>query len=374
MTLNFTNVLLLFGIVQSLIMILLIVKTRKWKQPQNSLLIAILLAIAVSLMPPFFGNSKLVTQNDYIRFIPLNLVIFIFPLLFLYFNSIFKQYIELEKKDLAHLIVPIIFWLYYFFIWINTLFYPVEEKGIIAKNLGYFELQFAYNVTLFVMVLGYSWYLFKLIRKFKNEGISKEQLKYSKWLGYLLLFLFIGTVLELTSILLGKIYGYWRSNPIDEWLGFSFVMGVKIYNAILVYIISLIGYNSYATFSVNKSSINSNLIKKYIPLITKAMETNKLYLNKELSLIKMAEELNITSGVLSNALNNHLNISFNDFVNKYRVEEVKNKLQTEDFNHLTLLAIAEDSGFKSKTTFYRAFQKFTSQTPKAYIDILKNRN
>ena len=63
-------------------------------------------------------------------------------------------------------------------------------------------------------------------------------------------------------------------------------------------------------------------------------------------------------------------MNFNDFINHYRIEDVKNKLKNGDHQHTTLLGIALESGFNSKATFNRAFKKSTDMTPKDYIEKL----
>lgn len=370
MTLTPTNTMLLFGILQSVIMIVLIVATRDWKQVQNSILISILAVLGISILPSFIGNSRLVLENDALQFLPIHLSMFIFPLLFLYFRSIFEPNFRLDKKSLIHLAQPVLFWMYYAFVWLKTVEVSAPEKGNVAISLYYFQVGYLHEILLLLMVGFYTWAVNKIVLDAKQERLSRDQIKYSKWLGMLLLFLIVGFVLELSSIILGQLYGYWRGSPVDEWLGISFALLVKVYYAVIVYLIAIIGYASYSNFTVSKLSGITDTIKNYLPKIITLMETEKLFLNPNLSLNKLAQEVNTTSGIVSSVLNNGLDTSFNDFVNKYRIEEVKNKLRTNDKNQFTLLALAKDSGFRSKTTFYRAFQKFTSQTPSIYLDSL----
>ena len=60
------------------------------------------------------------------------------------------------------------------------------------------------------------------------------------------------------------------------------------------------------------------------------------------------------------------NISFFDFINSYRVEEVKKQLADTAMANRNILGIALDCGFNSKATFNTAFKKFTGMTPSAY--------
>lgn len=69
---------------------------------------------------------------------------------------------------------------------------------------------------------------------------------------------------------------------------------------------------------------------------------------------------------ISQSINREEGVGFNDFVNQYRVEDVKEKLSDPSFTHLTMLGIAESAGFKSGSVFNTAFKKYTGTTPSKY--------
>ncbi|HAS44332.1 MAG TPA: hypothetical protein DCS93_27895 [Microscillaceae bacterium] len=367
MDFNILNVLLLFGLLQCSIMVGLIVHQRKWQLIQNRLLLALLGVLALSLVPSFIGNTGLIFRYPFFRFIPLHLAIFVFPLLYLYIRSLLASSYKFNLPQAAHLVVPGVFWSYELVIWIVTLFYAVKTKGKVAQSLGYFEIQSLQYLALFLMLLYYAYTIFWLLKNTTTSSLTKQQLRYLPWIKKLMILLLVGSLLEFTSIILGKIYGYWRGSPVDEWLGFSFTLMVKAYNAIVVYTLSLMGYLSYANWSSKRNSKPVDFSQKYIHLIQTAMEEDKLYLKPGFSLQALAEVCQTSTVNISHILNNHLHTSFNDLVNKYRVEEVKGRLKTPQAQQLTLFAIAQEAGFTSKTTFYRAFKKITQQTPNAYL-------
>ncbi|KZS42155.1 hypothetical protein AWE51_01550 [Aquimarina aggregata] len=369
MNLTLTSVLLLFGIFQSIVMILLILITRNRKQIQNKLLISILGVLGLSILPTFLGNSGIIQNNPNLMFLPVRLSIFVFPLLFLYVKSVFVSDFKIGIPDLKHLVFPFVFWIYSIILWINTIDHSLEAKGAVALTFYYFQIKYAHDVSLLLMLLIYTWFAYQLINKAKNYRLSKNQLQFYKWLKYLFFFLMAGAILDLVSIVIGEVYGYWKGSPLDELLGISFTILIKIYYSIIVYVISVIGYASYSKFIVSNYPVIDNAISNKI---IEAMEVKKMFLNPDLSLRILAEDLDTTTGVVSKIINTDFKVSFNDFVNKYRIEEVKNKLDTNSSGQFTLLALAQDSGFKSKTTFYRAFQKFTSHTPKSYLKTLNS--
>ena len=93
---------------------------------------------------------------------------------------------------------------------------------------------------------------------------------------------------------------------------------------------------------------------------------NRKYLDPDLTLEKLAKEQFVSSGHLSRIINLYGNRSFNDFINELRVEQAKTFLSDSEYSPYTIVSIGLECGFNSKSTFYSAFRKFTSQTPSQY--------
>lgn len=100
--------------------------------------------------------------------------------------------------------------------------------------------------------------------------------------------------------------------------------------------------------------------------LTEILYHKKPYLNESLSLSELANELNITDKKLSELLNQHLNTNFYNLINECRVSEVKKRLADMDNEKYTLLSIAYDCGFPSKTSFNRIFKQKTGMSPSRY--------
>jgi AraC-like DNA-binding protein len=103
------------------------------------------------------------------------------------------------------------------------------------------------------------------------------------------------------------------------------------------------------------------------------MATEHPYRDPELTLPALAERLRSTPHKLSEVLNRELSQTFYDFVNGYRVDEVRARLVDPDAKHLNILALGLDAGFASKSTFNQAFKKLTGQTPSTYRKALETR-
>lgn len=115
------------------------------------------------------------------------------------------------------------------------------------------------------------------------------------------------------------------------------------------------------------SGLKDQVAKKYLEELLNYMNSEKPYLNGKLSLKDVAEHLGISVNHLSQVINEQLDKSFFDFVNSYRVEEVKKHVAESKHEQLTLLAIAYESGFNSKSSFNSIFKRLTGVTPSQYV-------
>ena len=99
--------------------------------------------------------------------------------------------------------------------------------------------------------------------------------------------------------------------------------------------------------------------------LIRLVETDKPYLESDLTLNTLADRLDIPLHHLSQIINQFEEQNFNDFINKYRVEEFIKRASRD--RHLSFLAIALDSGFNSKSTFNAVFRKHKGMTPTQYM-------
>lgn len=102
------------------------------------------------------------------------------------------------------------------------------------------------------------------------------------------------------------------------------------------------------------------------------MDTEKPYLEPELSLADLSRRMHTNPVLLSQVINTGAGKNFNDFVNEYRVNEFKQRVREPTNGHLSFLGIALDCGFNSKATFNRAFKKCMGLSPKAYVETQKS--
>lgn len=147
------------------------------------------------------------------------------------------------------------------------------------------------------------------------------------------------------------------------WLGYSVYFQKNIFESIDL---SFQSENIILKTSEKKPVELSDKTEEHYQKLLKLMEEDKIYQNEDLNMSLLAEKMSLSNGYLSQIINQKEGKSFFDFVNHYRIEEVKNLFQNPDYNHFSILGIASEAGFKSKSTFNAVFKKTIGQTPSAF--------
>lgn len=130
--------------------------------------------------------------------------------------------------------------------------------------------------------------------------------------------------------------------------------------------LSIIKYEKETAKKNNVWNPSEETILETFQEISDFLKKTKLYLSSELTLPTLAQECGIQAHYISRAINTITNSNFNDYINAYRIEEAKQRLQSTQFEHFTIDAIGQSVGFKSRTSFIAAFRKFEGSTPSEY--------
>ncbi len=203
-----------------------------------------------------------------------------------------------------------------------------------------------------ICYLGWSWRFIV-----KNNLGSNKKLR-------MVLYLFSGFVIAFTSYYI-MIYtaGYLR----------NYDYAISVAMTLFIYAIGYLGYKNEfdkEKKSVSKKYQNSALSIKEMKAISNSliekMDSEQLYLQRDLNLEKLAESVNTSKHNLSQVLNNEVGKKFSDFINEYRIKEAKNLILNRS-EELSISGIAREAGFNNKTSFNTAFKKFTGLTPSQYL-------
>jgi AraC-like DNA-binding protein len=245
--------------------------------------------------------------------------------------------------------------------------------------LYYLEFPVVTLIGTFWINIVYIIYLFmsgKLIIKHQKQLKNQySNTKYSNlnWLKYLTIGLF---VVYLLGSLLGGVLCYLRI-PL-------YYINYYVYSAIVLFVFGLgyFGIKQKDVFITNNQEEKKDSFKKPIVIekkdelfaekLQQYMILQKPYLNEKLTLIDLASSLKVKPYYITFVLNHVMNKKFYDFVNYYRVEEIKKRLDEGHNSKYTMLSIGSDCGFNSKASFNRIFKAYTGYSPTEYIDSLSN--
>jgi len=117
-----------------------------------------------------------------------------------------------------------------------------------------------------------------------------------------------------------------------------------------------------------KSGLQKDDVDGYYSSLIQIMDSEKLYLDSRLSIKTVADKLSMSVNHLSQVINQLSGKNFFRFINEYRVEEAKKLLLDQSSKKYTILAIAYDCGFNSKSSFNTIFKEYTGQTPSDFIE------
>ncbi len=115
-----------------------------------------------------------------------------------------------------------------------------------------------------------------------------------------------------------------------------------------------------------RSGLSEEAAQKYLQQLLRLMDEQKPFLNSELTLSQLAASAGISPHNLSEIINSLRGQNFYDFINGYRIEQIKKDLADPSKQHLKILSIAFDAGFNSKATFNTLFKEQTAKTPSEY--------
>ncbi|NVK04136.1 MAG: helix-turn-helix domain-containing protein [Flavobacteriia bacterium] len=116
-----------------------------------------------------------------------------------------------------------------------------------------------------------------------------------------------------------------------------------------------------------KALLDEEAVREYKEKLKLFVESEKPHLNPDITLRSLADDLELHPNQLSWLLNQGFGKNFNEFINHYRVAEFKSVAKRPEHSHLTIMSIAFDCGFNSKTVFNTYFKKETGLTPKQFL-------
>ncbi len=363
------DLILFLGISQGVFLAITLSLVHNKNKPANKVLSFLLLIASIMLFGRiFYPKFQGVFFFRIASFV--DTLIFIFgPLLYTYVRRLtFKE--SPDYKIPKYHFIPALLHLL-FFSW--TLFYSSDDIRIMINNGDFNIIYFIVETSGLLSNIVYVFSSYQLIRVYKIE--EKNNLSYSQNVQTFLSFLLLGVLVFLILWVIGYANYFLKLREL-RYISYHLIW---ISIPIFIYIVGFFSLKQPEIFRmsvVTKRKVQKERLDgEELEILTKGLEDlmvkRKIYLNNELTLKDLSEELKTSTNNVSWLLNNIHKCNFYDYVNTYRVQEFISKIQNGEHFHHTLLALSLDSGFNSKSTFNKAFKMVKNDTPSNYIKKLK---
>lgn len=308
------------------------------------------LFVSIELLFNFLDSGNVLASNINEQLISVSFYGIVFPYFYLYVQRIST----FKNKRLSYwVLVPSI-------IELIIVLVPFRLKNEILLNLKYSSLEFyyvlfAYSYSIYIVLLIFKW-LYTHSRELGTQySVTNEnRLFWIHWFLYLSIGLY---VIKFINFITPNTY-------IETFIG--------LVNICLIYWVTYKGIlqkNSVAIID-HKTGYQElmsreeavNLLKK----VKLYIEDSKCYVNDKLTIVDLAEAIQIHPKRISFAINSIKGIHFNRYINYFRVAYAKVLLKSKAVQKLSIEGIGMQAGFHSKTTFYSAFKRLEGITPAKY--------
>ncbi|UKB81227.1 helix-turn-helix domain-containing protein [Chryseobacterium sp. MEBOG07] len=373
--------LLNIAIFQGIVLGVVILKSSLFNSNSNKYLACLLFTLSIKLLTHVFDIEQVFTSYPLLHILDNIEWVFLIPaFLFLF---IINRVDHNGKNKLRNYLYFIPFAYSAVLNIVNDLdhvagVYTFSESGIaIIQILGLIQLFLAVTFIPFLPI-----YSYLMIRHLKD---SQEK----KWILTLLTIVSLLLFAWLIAALAGLLFNYDISSTMSAVALFAtFIIHWTAYIGIYKYklaknkeaIYNFLNNDSAIPYS-NLQVVERNISQEYKESITAdnlyfqklelLCKDQHIYTDSTLNREKVAEKLGISAGYVSQIVNTITGDNFAHYINQYRVEAVKEMISDSEYENYTLLTMGLESGFTSKTTFYKAFKKVTGQTPNEYKNTIK---
>ena len=361
---------MLLGIVQGFFLAFVIFLRANRKSAINlfgwSLLVQCLVFLDVYLC--YTGLIKYVIHfNDSTEF----LVLLIMPTIYFFLYTLLNRQPFTFKKHWPHFVLPLLYGISQF----NYYTSPIEVKinaylGAYYRDLGFLDvpdtIDYSYHFIKdkfrWLVLFNFALYLFlslKLVLQTRKKGWkATKNIKVDKYVFSR------NTVAIFLLLMLTLLFIY--LNYDDD--GGDHIIGIV--QTITIFI------TSFFVISESRFFENSWIADKYETLTVNSIDFKTLdesvsasyqYIKPDINLKKVAEQLGTNGNTVSKLINSEAGTNFNDYINQKRIVLARKRLLDNQFKQLTVEAIGESVGFRSKSAFYNAFKKHTGQSPSSFM-------
>lgn len=315
------------------------------------------------------ASAKIILQESIPQFLdnfhfPLLYKFAFGPLLYLFVRELLFKNTGSFSGFFSHFLPVLLFDVLFRF---GLPFFNLKNSDPVIQTFDFYGL----NMGSLIFNLVYWFLAVHVLLRFRKENKGNFQLRENRIFFHLKRILAVDLLASISGIIFLVLTIYKQDFDIGGFRTYYFnYLVVTFYIYFLSYTVyvfpevKLLAPKIPAARSKNTASEND-----YLEELKKNIAENRYFEDPDLNLNKLSEKLGISSRELSRIINTESRQNFNDFLNEFRICHFKNLLQQDE---LSIEGMAYEAGFKSKTSFYRAFKKSTGQTPLQYKNSQKS--
>jgi len=368
---DFWNALILFAVLQGFGLSISLFIRKHGNKKGNRILSFLVFIITIDALSTFAGESLFFPSLS--RYLDLSDLFHVLngPLLLLYTFTLTRESFRFSRKYLL-MFIPFALELILFIPLYLQQGPPAPERTI--ASTGYrivWAIELGVNfIYLFFSVRELMKHAVNIKREFSN--VSHRSLL---WLKRILI---IATALYLMELMI--ILSISMDNPYAELL-------ILMFYVLIALLFLSIGYGGLSQQEIytgagalpipekredageekyRKSSLSPEAAQEGLAALSRLMEKEKPHLNNDLKLTTLASLAGLSTNHLSQIINQGTGKSFYTYINEYRIGEAKELLADREGKNLTMIALAEEAGFSSKSSFNKVFKDMTGMTPSDY--------
>jgi AraC-like DNA-binding protein len=333
------------------------------------------LLCALYIAPFMLGYAGWYSKQPYrniLFYIPFQQLFLFGPVLFFYVRSLLDQSFRFTRNHWLHFLPSALYGVYALVVFVTD--------RIVLKEAYFYEDGNDKDFSTWYQIAGFCSLAFYLFRSLQVYNTYKSMTYNLVSFADSVMFRWTQRFLIAFLLLIGIRFLFFILNPEAGAFGQKFWYYVCF--SLLFYYITISGYTnsllSATPFSpetaepVTEPQTETEQKMPDLELwktkVEALMTKDRMYEDPELIIAALAGKLDTHAKKISQVINQGFGMNFNDFVNHYRIRAMKQKIEEGEHNIQTLLGLAFDCGFNSKSTFNRAFRRETSLTPKEYIE------
>ncbi|SEL48917.1 transcriptional regulator, AraC family [Aquimarina amphilecti] len=310
---------------------------------------------------------------DVFRYVQLEMLYGIGPALYFYTKSVTNTSFKFSKQHLIHFLPLVLEFIFY-----RTSIYRNGADGLYENPIP--SISYVYLIEQWIGVISIITYSIISLRLLFNHQVLLKQY-YAKLDKHSFDWLKIPILIYASFFILWNIITEIDRFVFDRSLREYYFLPTFVVLSILCTWIAFKGYLRKQESSlalkvlVDTSEKVKEPIKKdtqFIEKLEQLMQNEKPYLSTDINLTKLSELLQMKPKIVSLKINQNCSKNFYDLINSYRVAEFKERLKSSDKDKLSLLGLAYECGFNSKSTFNHVFKKTTQLTPSQYLKGIEN--